>query len=297
MIGSSNVARFYKRRAFQGNKPYILQKCTNAKAFELIMSETEVDFIIISVLENFLVDAVGEDVVNSGKRVEETIKDFIAILRATAERLPESKLAVVTPLRRPAVDWYEEQLNPIKKSLASMIDDLHLVKVGRIECSLTPSQIFEKDGIHLTKDSGENFLNIILERAENFFEAESIDLTRDENDEGNTMQKADSDNNFNNSNNSNIFNKTNNRLERLEAEMRDIRRTKYGDQLMFARLREDADFDKNKQKEDRIVINRIKTRNPPTEYKARIEYLKLKAAGIFEFFIPDFTGKVIWVTH
>ena len=291
IIGSSNVARFYKRNIFRDNKPYIVQKCTRANAFELIMSETEADFIVVSVLENFLVDAVGEDVANGGNLVEQLIKDFAATLRATAERLPDTKLAVVMPMRRPAVEWYEEQLPMIKKTVATMIDELHLVKVGRIEGSLNSSQMFENDGVHLTKASGENFIGVILERAEDFFEAVSIDLTRDDSEEKQPETKrTDSDDIVN-------LNKTNNRVERLEAEMREVRRLRLGDQLMFARLREDADFEKNKQKEDRIVINRLKIRDAPAEYKDRIEFLKIKAAEIFEFLIPGFTGKALWVTH
>ena len=293
IIGSSNVARFYKRNSFRDNKPYIVQKCTRVNAFELVMAETEADFIVISVIENFLVDAVGEDVVNGGKLADQLIKDFVATLRATAERLPESKLAVVMPMRRPAVNWYDEQLPLIKRTLMTSIDELHLVNVGRIDCSLGSSQIFEKDGIHLTGASGENFIGIILGRAETFFEAESIDLTRDDTDTRKTEKKpADSDNSDLAS-----HNKTNNRLERLEVEMRDLRRSRLGDQLMFARLREDADFEKNKQKEDRIVINRLKIRDAPAEYKVRIEYLKTMAAELFEFLIPGFTGKGLWVTH
>ena len=211
IIGSSNVARFYKRNVFRDNKPYIVQKCTRANAFELIMSETEADFIVVSVLENFLVDAVGEDVANGGKLVEQLIKDFAATLRATAERLPDTKLAVVMPMRRPAVEWYEEQLPMIKKTVATMIDELHLVKVGRIEGSLNSSQMFENDGVHLTKASGENFIGVILERAEDFFEAVSIDLTRDDSEEKQPETKrTDSDDIVN-------LNKTNNRVERLEA--------------------------------------------------------------------------------
>ena len=291
LIGSSNVARFYRRSVFKDNKPYILMKCTRAKGFELIMSETEADYIVISVLENFVVDAVGEDLTNGEKLSDQAIKDFGATVRATAERLPESKIAVVMPMRRPAVDWYGEQLQVIRKSIKTSIEGLKMEKVACIEGSLNSSQVFEKDGIHLTKAAGENFVSIALDRAEEFFRAESIDLTQEENDDGNKRERPSS------SPEQGGQNKTTTRIERLEAEMREMKRSRMGDQQMFARLREDADFEKNKQKEDRIVINRLKVRNIPKDFKARIEFFKQKVAGLFEFLIPEFTGKILWINH
>ena len=290
LIGSSNIARFYKRSLYKDNKPYILMKCTRMKGFELMMSETEADYIIVSVIENFMVDAVGEDLTNGKEIVDQLIKDFGATLRATAERLPETKIAVVMPMRRPVVDWYEDQIPAIRRTISSTIEGLQMVKVGCIEGSLSATQHFEKDGVHLTKESGENFVNIILERAEDFFRAESIDLTKDDNDKNKTetsqvrMEQLG-------------LNTTMGRIERLEAEMRDMKRLRMGDQLMFARLREDADFEKNRQKEDRIVISRLKVKNVPKEFKGRIEFLKLTAAGLFEFLVPGFAGKILWITH
>ena len=284
------MARFYRRNIFKNNKPYIVTKCTREKGFELIMSETEAEYIVISVLENFLVDAVGEDLTNGGTLADKMIKDFGATLRATAERLPETKFAVVMPIRRPAVEWYGEQMPEIKRSILAMLSGLQMINIGKIEGPLESTQLFEQDGIHLTKDSGENFLGIILERAEDFFSAESIDLTQEDKTEANKGKSQVSLE-------QNSGNRMTNRIERLEADMREMKRNRTGDHLMFARLREDSDFEKNKQKEDRIVVNQLKVKNVPKEYKVRTEYLKNLATELVEFLVPGFPGKILWVTH
>jgi hypothetical protein len=41
------------------------------------------------------------------------------------------------------------------------------------------SQSFVPDGVHLTADSGKNFINTLLFHAENFFETEVINLEGD----------------------------------------------------------------------------------------------------------------------
>ena len=281
--------RFYKRASFKDNKPYTIQKCTRMKCFEVLMSETEADYVVMSVLENFIVDAVGEDLTNGGDLVDQMIKDFGATLRATAERLPESKFALVMPLRRPIIAWFDEQMSSIRKSIVDMIKDLQMMNVVHIECTLSSTQVFESDGVHLTKDAGVNFVNIILDRSETFFDSESVDLTKEGENSENVRSTPIEDQSG--------LNRTNNRIERLEAEVREMKRTRNGDQLMFARLREDADFEKNKQKEDRLVINRLKVKNTPSDYKIRIDFFKKMAADLFESLIPGFTGKIHWISH
>ena len=41
--------------------------------------------------------------------------DFIEVVRMTAERLPQSKLAIVKPMSRPAISWYTEGLTEFTK--------------------------------------------------------------------------------------------------------------------------------------------------------------------------------------
>ena len=59
---------------------------------------------------------------------------------------------------------------------------MKLDNVARIDCISAFSQAFEKDGVHLTKQSGKTFLSLILDLAETYFKAELVTL-EDLNDE------------------------------------------------------------------------------------------------------------------
>jgi hypothetical protein len=71
-----------------------------------------------------------------------------------------------------------------------------------------------------------------------------------------------------------------------------------GNDLMFARLREETDATTNKAKEDRLVINGLKSAAPlPSDPRLRIEALKTLASKIFKILIPGFNGKIIYLSQ
>ena len=63
--------------------------------------------IIISVIENFFCDSVGvardEKVID--EKIEEVLKDFLTVIKVTAERLSGSRFALGQPIRRPRNEW------------------------------------------------------------------------------------------------------------------------------------------------------------------------------------------------
>jgi hypothetical protein len=66
---------------------------------------------------------------------------------------------------------------------------------------------------------------------------------------------------------------------------------------MFARLREETDANTNKAKEDRLVMNGLKSSTPiPDEPRLRIEALKALAVKIFDQLIPGFDGKIVYLS-
>ena len=77
LIGSSNLARFYKHDTFKDFKQYQMMKCTTMDSFTALMMEVEdgKNNIIISVLENIIVDHANKAKTDDG-RVKQ-IKDWI----------------------------------------------------------------------------------------------------------------------------------------------------------------------------------------------------------------------------
>ena len=61
IIGSSNINRFYKKENFPGFKECKMIKCCREEVFKVRMDDlvSEVKEVIISVIENFITDAVG----------------------------------------------------------------------------------------------------------------------------------------------------------------------------------------------------------------------------------------------
>ena len=61
IIGSSNINRFYKKEHFPAFKECKMIKCCREEVFKVRMDDlvSEVKEVIISVIENFITDAVG----------------------------------------------------------------------------------------------------------------------------------------------------------------------------------------------------------------------------------------------
>jgi hypothetical protein len=286
LIGSSNVNRFYKAADFPNVRKYKMVKCTQTEGFTAYMDslDKDVDSVLISVLENFVVDAVGADVVGPEVSIDKCIKDFLTTILSAALRLPRARFGVVMPLRRPALPWYQDRVATITKfvneGLRAMVSDKNINNVSGIECIPEASQQFDTDLIHLTKSSGKIFVESILERADKLFDAPLVDLT-----EAGELVNDDQ------------IKLLEDRLQRLENSMRAQMDKNVGNDLMFARSREETDAITNKSKEDRMVLNGLKSATPlPADSRLKIEALKTLAAGIFESLIPGFTGKIVYLT-
>jgi hypothetical protein len=266
-------------------------KCTQMAGFTAYMDNlsSTSESVLISVIENFVVDAVGADIVKPEGSIDRCIKDFLSIVLKSATKQPDTKFAIVLPLRRPGVLWYQERVELITGYLADgiklMVSDKSVNNVVSISCPSETSQQFEDDKIHLTKQSAKVFLEVILESAENFFRADLVDLT-----EAGEVSDVDTG--------SDQIKILEDRLERLENSMRAQYDRNIAVDLMFARSREETDAGTNRIKEDRLVMNGVKSATPlPTDPRARIEALKKISGEVFESLIPNFQGKIIYLSQ
>jgi hypothetical protein len=144
--------------------------------------EEEEKEVIVSVIENFFSDAVGET--KDGKvidaTIEEVTQEFLKVIKIAAERLVNSKFALGLPIRRPRDKWYTTRLQAITKRFCDGIGELGLSNVSWIEAPREVEQIFDDFGVHLTKkESGIFFVESLMSRATEFFNAEVVDLAMD----------------------------------------------------------------------------------------------------------------------
>ena len=110
LIGSSNVNRFYKKENYPGFKECKMIKCCREEVFKVRMEDlvAEDKEVIVSVIENFIADAVGEtkDENIISIKIDETIDRFLKTIEEAAKKLPGTKFAISLPVRRPAKSWY-----------------------------------------------------------------------------------------------------------------------------------------------------------------------------------------------
>jgi hypothetical protein len=280
LIGSSNVYRFYKPEQFKERRVYNLIKCTRLESFLATLSEFEEGNVVISIFENLIVDAASKaPEEKAGEAWGKVLSDVLDAIKAEATSKPSSKWAVVMPIGRPAIKWYQDSLDHIKDHIKKELDKDNLINVTRIDAFPALSQQFENDGIHLTSTSGRAFLDLALGAAEDFFEADNVDLTTEPvhanvGAGGSGLEGAIR------------------RIEKLESAMDE---RKESDNLMFARMREEIDSNMNRNKEDRIVINGICCKSPlPTDSKQKIMKLREIAMTIFEFLKPGFPCQIVF---
>jgi hypothetical protein len=274
LIGSSNLARFYKPEKFKEYRPYQMMKCTTMDSFVALMAELEdgCNKVVISVFENIIADAAKASKTddNQDGLISEAITITMELIGKTAARLPDSSFCIVMPLMRPALKWYQEKLPKIEDDIRNRMADVSASgNVTRVNCVCHSLQQFEVDGVHLTMDSGVIFLEAILKTSEEIFEAINLDADK----------KKDSPNEFDG--------------------LVSVLKTRFeADNLMFARLREEIDSTANRSREDRVVVTGITSKKPlPRENRQRIEKLKELAAEVFEAIKPGFKGKIMYASQ
>jgi len=279
LIGSSNVARFYKYLLYQDFKEYQLLKCTTMDSFSALMAEIEdgANNVIVSVIENIVVDA-AEPTKTEDERttsIRDAVRRVIEVIEKTSTRLPESKFCIVMPLKRPAVSWFDEKKAEIEEEIRRGIAGLKTFNVTRLKSFCDSQQQFEKDGIHLTKESGSIFVESILKTAEEVFTAVTVESEDVVND---GAAKAP--------------------VQDLDGLVSVLKKRFESDNMMFARLREEVDSNANKTREDRVVITGVTSKDPlPVEKRPRIERLKELAAEVFEAIKPGFKGKILYASQ
>jgi hypothetical protein len=286
LIGSSNVYRNYKAASYPAFKEYSMVRCVDIESFAAQMTslqptETEV---IISVIENFIETAVkAKDPEEKKNELVQIIAQYLNAIEGAAKKNPGTKFVVIEPIRRPKISWYEENLEEMKQRHKEGIRNMGVVNVFGVDVICRASQQFEKDGYHLTKNSGAIFIECALDAAEAVFRSSFVDLAEDEDFRDSRQQKPTNDLSVEE------------RLDKLETEV-DERR--WNDNLMFARTREELDTATNKTKEDRIIMTGLTSSTPaPRDRAQRSQWIRQVVIDTIKKIVPDFDGKIGFVNQ
>ena len=353
LIGSSNVYRFYNPDSFKQFHPYILTRCTRSSTLEANLLEVEAgSVVLISVLENFIQDAVVDSGITeanavadatTGGVVQDAIHKALVTINETALRTIEdgNRYYIVEPLNRIKPDWYSINLDNTIKIFENQFEVVcSAPNVWRIHASPMVDQKFTHDGVHLTKEAGKSFISAILHNVEasisSLIVGDSPDLSRPPptsfqfaadvlkkrdgtaNAESNTKKRKFTEPWADDSTNDEVesggsgpssilisakildtilsdirSNKTG--IENLNA---DFKKRKVEDNKSLAALREEADFNVNRSKQDRVVVFGLTSRTPlPTSRPDRIKALKDLVMAQFLKIKPDFDGSINFISH
>ena len=140
---------------------------------------------------------------------------------------------------------------------------------------VAPPSFFETDGIHLNSDAGLSFVHFIVSNSDQLFPP-SVDgepPTDPTIDVGATLTC----------------------LSRSVDSLRsDVSRRRLQDNLIFARIKEDRDYEINKSREDRCTISGLKvTSAPPADPKARKDFFKELVTKLVEEACPESDGRPV----
>jgi hypothetical protein len=283
LIGSSNVAKFYKVDKFKDFRQYNIARCTTFDSFRATMNELDEGVAVISVLENIMADAakgLSKEPEKMEAAILKSIDGVLELVKATADRMPQTKLAIVTPLQRPSLGWFVEKEVQVYDFIKKYMKNINATRdnVFMIDCVCKSLQIFEKDGVHLTVDSAVCFLEDMLGKAELAFNAVNINLTKNSGPDAPGRVAS--------------LEGTNRRIDDM---VDSLSRRFDADNMMFARIRDAA---ANLKREDRVVVNGITSRTPlPADNRQRLEKLKELAMEIFLEIKPDFKGPILFASQ
>ena len=318
LIGSSNVANFYKKSDFAEYPDYQMIKSTRIGTFRAQMKKLEENnkLVVISVIENFLADAArkGEEEdpdyeVHFDEILAAAIQEYVDIVKETATRLPGSIFLLVKPILRPALNWYDLNFDEICVDLKEKLTKIKCDNVSEIESLSRASQNFASDEVHLTNESGRLFVDCIISTAETHYNAGPvIDLAEEEDEMMETNQTATTSNAATTNLRKVSFRDTQNldqqelgtRIERVEAGLKklesEFKLKAWRDSLMTAKLREDIDFMTNVRNEDRIVLTGLTaTTPPPQKQEEKVAWIRNIAKEFVKTIDPESSEKINFV--
>ena len=274
-------------------------KCVNMATYKARMCciDPKEKFIIISTIENFIADAIkGKGnltdefgVVNKegfNETLKETLNTFFRSINEAAEKFPDTKFSVITPIQRPIHQWYTDNIDYMCKLFNDGMKMIKHGNVAKINCISKASQQFDEQGVHLTPSSGKIFVEEILRLSENFFDSEQVDISMDIDGDGVNGAGLETGEGLEN------------KVKKLEMRLKALESRKEDDNLMMARIREELDAISNAKKEDRVVITGLTNSIPmPEDKEARKKWLMDMVASLLNRVEPGSEKKIIFINQ
>ena len=255
-------------------RTYTLINCTKKAVFDSTLPTlSDVRILVTSVLSNFINDAcVGDDFSRDAHR---EITDHVETLHRYSLTSPSTRIVVAPPLPRSVPDWFLAYLPGFTSFLYHEVSRMGNSNLKFMTPFVAPPSFYESDGIHLNSDAGLSFVHFLVANSDQLFPssddvAQVTESTIDVAASLTCLSKS---------------------VETLRS---DVSRRRLQDNLIFARIKEDRDYEINKAREDRCTISGLKvTSAPPADPKARKDFFKDLVTKLVEEACPDSDGRPV----
>jgi hypothetical protein len=160
IVGDSNIRRFnvqVNKRACKDLSDAQVLTVSKLLLLPDVLKEirSESTVCIVSCITNFLCDAApGPTSVSS--RVEPVLESFRKTLLEACIQFPDRKYLICPPMYRRSPLWYRDGLSDVMKKFSSMMSDCPSSNLCLLPSFSSPD--YDADGIHLTQNSGLEFI-------------------------------------------------------------------------------------------------------------------------------------------
>ncbi len=228
------------------------------------------EVLVSSVLANFICDACkGDSVLDPANR---EISEHVEALNAYSLANPGVSVAIAPPLPRSVPDWYQSYFPVFSTYLFHEVSRLSNPRVKYLAPFVAPPSYFESDGVHLNPEAGSSFIQYLVSGADTLFPpSQPLPSLSGAPEDHSTTEVT---------------------VLQLSRDVKELRsefnRRRCQDNLVFARIKEDKDFEFNKTREDRCTISGLSVVNaPPQDPQERKEFFKNLISELVSEALPD----------
>ena len=251
--------------------------------------------VVTSVLSNFLCDAGGLTVAsNHLQALSSEITDHVQVISNFAAKNPLSRFVIVPPLPRSSPSWFGPYLPGLTAQLCSEVTKLGTAQICCIAPFIAPPTFFETDGYHLNQAAGIEFVKYIIASVDQVFpilQCQSLTTPPSSSLSSITDLPSPVQPHADLASLSSAVTE----LSAVTQQFRDESLTRRSqDNLVFARLKEDRDFELNKARENRFTISGLKLRGdqvPPSDPALRKDFFKSIIQILVDEACPDVDPK------
>ncbi len=227
-----------------------------------------------SVLANFICDAcVGDDLTVAAHR---EITDHVESLHRFSQTNPGTRIVIAPPLPRSSPEWFQAFLPGFSSFLYHEITRMCNPNLKFMSPFVAPPSFFEADGLHLNSDAGLSFVHYLVSNSDLLYPPEMGNSIEASMNVGKQNQSGPSSAPLVTQSAAPLPSLTLSGLAQDVSVLRsEVKRRRLQDNLLFARIKEDRDHEKNRSREDRCTLSGVKvTTPPPIDPRERKEFFK-----------------------